>query len=128
VRAARTAPSTLARTHATPPPSLPLPSLSSAARASRLAPRLGSPAGPIAIGGQRVLGLLPLFPNLIPQVLCVSYDGRMWMSLVLDAEATPEPHRIGSLYLEELRALAAHARVPFEDGAPPPPRAGSELV
>ena len=64
------------------------------------------PAQPIAIGGEPVVGLLPVFPNLIPQVLCVSYRSLMWMSLTVDPDAVKEPERLAALYLAELRALA----------------------
>lgn len=79
------------------------------------------PAQPIALCGKPVLGLLPAFPNLIPQVLCVSYLDTMWMSLTVDADMIAEPERLGALYLDELRALAAHAGVDFEDASAPPP-------
>ena len=85
------------------------------------------PAQPIAIGGEPVVGLLPVFPNLIPQVLCVSYHSLMWMSLTVDPDAVKEPERLAALYLAELRALAQQHGVDPDDTspaeyAPPPPR------
>jgi len=104
------------------------------------------PAQPIAIGGKRVLGIYSAFPNLITQVLCLSYDGRMFMSISCD-ESVSEPERLPELYLDELRQLAiAYGVLPGEDGqaksgqvkssqgegdtkaAAPPPPSGSSSV
>ena len=75
------------------------------------------PSQPIAIGGKEVVGLLPAFPNLIPQVLCVSYHGKMWMTLTVDPEAVKEPTLLSTLYLDELRQLAIANGVDPDDGS-----------
>ena len=64
------------------------------------------PSQPVYIGGQRVIGIFSAFPNLITQVLCLSYDGRMFMTIACD-ERVPEPERLAEFYLDELRELGA---------------------
>lgn len=76
------------------------------------------PAEPVAIGGKRVLGIYSAFPNLITQVLCLSYDGRMFMSIACD-ESVPQPERLAELYLDDLRQLAIAYGVPPGDGGGP---------
>ena len=73
------------------------------------------------MGGQPVVGLLPAFPNLIPQVLCVSYHARMWMSLVVDPNAIVQPQKLVDYYLDELKKLAEAAGVDPNDTSEPPP-------
>jgi len=64
------------------------------------------PASRIKVAGEEVLSILPMFPNLIPQLLCVSYDGTVYMTLVLDGEIASEAESIASSYLDEISALA----------------------
>ena len=78
------------------------------------------PAQPIAIGGQPVLGLLPVFANLIPQVLCVSYRSQMWMTLTVDPALVREPQLLSRLYLDELRTLATQNAVDPDDTSDEP--------
>ena len=80
------------------------------------------PARPLLVGGEEVRGILPAFPNVIPQALCVSYAGKMWMSIALDETVVTEPQRVVTLYLEELRALAVRHGVDPDDESEPPPR------
>ena len=49
------------------------------------------PSAPVYIGGEEVLELWPCFPNLIPQVLCVSYAGKMYATFALDEAVVPRP-------------------------------------
>jgi len=67
------------------------------------------PAEQIAVGGKPVLGILPVYPNLIPQLLCVSYNGTMCMTLTVDPAAISDPERLAQLYLDELNVLAEGA-------------------
>ena len=80
--------------------------------------RLGQ-AQPIAIGGEEVLGILPVFPNLIPQVLCVSYADKMYMTLTADRDAIKQPEKLAECYLDELKTLAAtHGVDPRDESEP----------
>jgi len=83
------------------------------------------PPAPISVGGKPVLGLLPVFPNLITQVLCVSYRSQMYMTITADEQALPEPDRLSELYLDELRALALALGVDPQDTSEPPLRAAA---
>jgi len=62
------------------------------------------PTHPVYLAGQRVLSIYPIFPNLILQALCLSYNEMMYMSFACD-ERVPEPEKLAVLYLDELRLL-----------------------
>ena len=79
-----------------------------------------------------MLAVEAVFPNLIGQVLCVSYNGALSMTFACD-DAVPEPQALGRLYLDELCRLAEACGAPLESPAelllhgasalhePPPP-------
>jgi hypothetical protein len=77
------------------------------------------PAHPVYVGGCRVLAIQPVFPNLIPQVLCISYDGQLYMSIAVDPTAVPDPGRLGRLYLDELETLKALHGIGHAQPEPP---------
>ena len=60
---------------------------------SRAAFAVSGPAGPIQVAGEPVTAVWPIFPNLIPQLLCVSYDGQLYMTLALDEALATEVRR-----------------------------------
>ena len=64
------------------------------------------PAEPIVIGGKTLVGLQAAYPNLIPQLICVSYNQRMHMNIVVD----------------ETRAAARAPRLALHRRAPRPRR------
>lgn len=80
------------------------------------------PAEPIVIGGKTLVGLQAAYPNLIPQLICVSYNQRMHMNIVVDETVVPQPELLASLYIDELRALAVRFGVDPDDASPAPPR------
>ena len=80
------------------------------------------PAEPIVIGGKTLVGLQAAYPNLIPQLICVSYNQRMHMNIVVDETIVPQPELLASLYIDELRALAVRFGVDPDDASPAPPR------
>ena len=55
---------------------------------SRRLPSSGpNPEGPNPVNasaGEQVLEIWPVFPNLIPQVICISYAGKMYATFTLD--------------------------------------------
>jgi len=63
------------------------------------------PAEAVYIAGQRVVAIYSAFPNLILQVLCLSYNGQMYMSIACD-DSIPQADDLAALYLDELRELA----------------------
>ena len=70
------------------------------------------PAEPIVIGGKTLVGLQAAYPNLIPQLICVSYNQRMHMNIVVDETIVPQPELLASLYIDELRARRPLRRRP----------------
>lgn len=64
------------------------------------------PGQRIMVAGEEVQQIWPMFPNIISQLLCVSYNGLLYMTLALDAKIVLEPESLSLLYLDELRALA----------------------
>jgi hypothetical protein len=64
----------------------------------------GPPAA-IVIAGEKVEQLQVLFPNIIPQVILVSYNGRIMMNWVVDPDTVSEPDALAECYLAELAAL-----------------------
>lgn len=58
------------------------------------------------------------------QVLCLSYDGRMFMSIACD-DRVPEPERLGELYLDELRQLGEAYGVNMGGGTATTPASGA---
>jgi hypothetical protein len=68
---------------------------------------LPGPAKPIFIGEEQVLGFQIMFPNLIPQVLLISYNGGVHCNMSLDPELVDLCDELPRLYLEELLELAA---------------------
>jgi len=64
------------------------------------------PTSRLKVAGEEVLEIWPIFPNLISQLLCVSYAGKMYMTIVLDASVVTEAEVLPNYYLEALRELA----------------------
>ena len=79
------------------------------------------PAEPIVIGGKTLVGLQAAYPNLIPQLICVSYNQRMHMNIVVDETIVPQPELLASLYMTS-SAPAVRFGVDPDDASPAPPR------
>lgn len=82
------------------------------------------PADDVYVCGEKVTGVYSAFPNLILQVLTLSYAGDMYMSIACD-DRLPEPHKLAELYLDELRQLGVaygvQSAVVLPPMPPPPP-------
>jgi hypothetical protein len=50
-----------------------------------------------------------MYPNVLMQVICMSYAGEMHMAFTHDV-SLPKPELIPEFYLDELRALKEHFR------------------
>ena len=66
------------------------------------------PTARVHVCGKQLLGLQAFYPNLIMQGLCVSYAGTMWMNFIVDPDVVVNHEMLPALYMDELRALAAH--------------------
>ena len=66
------------------------------------------PTAHVHVCGKQLLGLQAFYPNLIMQGLCVSYAGTMWMNFIVDPDVVVNHETLPALYMDELRALAAH--------------------
>ena len=64
-----------------------------------------------------MLQIWPMFPNMLPQLICASYGGLLYMTFALDDSVVLAPETLSELYLDELRELAAAVGVDPEDDA-----------
>ena len=77
------------------------------------------PNTPIYLAGEKVEGLQVLFPNLIPQVMIVSYNGGVYFNMSLDDMEMPGAlQEMPQLYLEEFTALAKEFSISTEEFGP----------
>jgi hypothetical protein len=74
------------------------------------------PADIVKFGGEPVVGIQVVFPNLIPQALLLSYGGGIFCNISLDDEPLENVSTdLPQLYLEELRELAKEYGVNAKD-------------
>jgi len=66
---------------------------------------LPGPSNEIKICGQTVLGVQIIFPNLIPQVIILSYNGGVFLNMCIDANSV-DVDLLPKLFLEEAMDLA----------------------
>lgn len=55
---------------------------------------------------QRIIGIQSLFPNIITQCLIVSYDGSVFMNMVVDGEVVKDIELLKQCFLEEVTDMA----------------------
>lgn len=67
---------------------------------------LPGPAQPLLFGGEKVLGMQIIFPNLIPQVIIISYAGGVYFNMSLDPDLVDGHVELPRLFLEECADLA----------------------
>lgn len=67
----------------------------------------------LSFAGSRVIGMQILFPNLIPQTIAISYNGSLFMNVVLDEDIVPNAESIlPDMFIDELLAMAQDLGVP----------------
>lgn len=59
-----------------------------------------------SFANQKICGIYPLFPNLLSQIIMVSFNGAVFTNCVLDDNRICKSELIGELFIEELRELA----------------------
>lgn len=64
------------------------------------------PNKPIHLAGEKVVGIQVIFPNLLPQVILISYAGSVFHAMVVDDKLILEPEKLFEFYLEDLREVA----------------------
>ena len=79
------------------------------------------PADAVFLAGKEVVGMFAVYPNLIMQHICVSYNGKMFMNFVCDPDVVTAPETLATLYMDELRALATLHGVDPNDHTSPAP-------
>ncbi len=75
-------------------------------RHSMVFSNLPGPSAPILVGEEKVLGFQIIFPNLIPQVLLISYNGGIHFNMSLDPELVDMCDSLPDLFLQEALELA----------------------
>lgn len=63
------------------------------------------PSRTVTFCGSRIVGMQAIFPNLIPQVIMISYAGALFNNMVLDDELVGDSHLLKQFYLEEILEL-----------------------
>lgn len=65
------------------------------------------PADLISLCGEQVVGMQILFPNILPNVILISYAGAIYFNMNMDDELLPgAAEELPKYYLEELKELA----------------------
>lgn len=67
---------------------------------------LPGPAEPLMFGEDKVRGLQIIFPNLIPQVIIISYAGGVYFNMSLDPDLVDAHADLPRLFLEECADMA----------------------
>lgn len=67
---------------------------------------LPGPAEHLNFCDEKLLGMQCIFPNLLPQVIIISYAGDVFVSLNVDPELVDMCDELPRMYLEEARAMA----------------------
>jgi diacylglycerol O-acyltransferase len=75
------------------------------------------PAKPITLAGEKVVNMQVIFPNILPQVILVSYAGSIFNCMVIDEKLITNPEKLSEFYLEDLREVAAQFGVDCSDEA-----------
>lgn len=75
---------------------------------------LPGPADTVFLCGKKLLGLQVVFPNILPQVLLISYGGDVFFNMSVDDE-TVNPDLLKQCYLEEMKSLAISLGVSCSD-------------
>ena len=86
-----------------------------------VASNVPGPVAPVYVCGQKVLGLQVFYPNLITQMICVSYNNKMHINFCVDPDVVVGHKTLPTLYIDELRALALHYGVDPDDTSAPTP-------
>jgi hypothetical protein len=67
---------------------------------------LPGPTEELVFAGERVRGMQIIFPNLIPQVIVISYNGGVHFNMSLDPDLVDAHAELPRLFLEECADLA----------------------
>jgi len=72
------------------------------------------------LAGKKVVAIRPVYCNLLPQFMALSYCGDMYMSITIDDKVATQPDRLGDLYMQEIEVLAKLVGVDPKDDSPVP--------
>jgi hypothetical protein len=77
-------------------------------RHSMVFSNLPGAAQALSMGGESLVGVQVIFPNLLPQALIISYNGKMFFNLSVNKETISDldVHLLGTYFIEELNELA----------------------
>jgi WS/DGAT/MGAT family acyltransferase len=75
------------------------------ARHSMVFSNVPGPQQTMVFAGEPVVGMQAVFLNAIPQVILTSYEGRIWMNIVVDPNVVGDVEGFGQFYIDELAAL-----------------------
>lgn len=75
------------------------------------------PNKPITLAGEKVVNMQVVFPNLLPQVILVSYAGSVFNCMVIDDKLIENPQKLCEYYLEDLREVAKKYNVDYSSEA-----------
>eukprot|EP01038_Epipyxis_sp_PR26KG_P016363 gene16363-22302_t len=75
-------------------------------RHSMVFSNLPGPSEPFTFCDSKLLGIQAIFPNLIPQVIIISYNGDVFFNMSVDPDVIDMHSYLPSLYISELKELA----------------------
>ena len=76
---------------------------------------LPGPATPCYLCQQRLVGLQAIFPNMIPQVILISYGGEVFFNMTVDPGVVTDTELFKKMYVDEMKGLAEEFGVKAED-------------
>ena len=80
------------------------------------------PTRPVSFCNERVLAIQAIFPNLLPQVILISYCDAIFANMVLDEKLVTHPELLSKYYVEEVMELCKHYNISFApEGVKPTP-------
>lgn len=79
--------------------------------------------------GEQMVGIQVLFPNLLTQTMIISYNGGLFMNMIVDDELIHDTDKLKEYYREELKELAVEYGVPSDESEMflPPTHYGAQL-
>ena len=84
-------------------------------RHSMVFSNLPGPEEQVSLGSKKLLGLHAIFPNILPQVLLLSYHGGIFLNMSLDGNLVKDVDLLRDCYLQELREMAGDFDIDCSD-------------
>jgi hypothetical protein len=84
-------------------------------RISLVFSNLPGPAETTYLAGEPIVGIQPSFPNLVSQAIIMSYNGAVFMNMVVDSKVITDIPALTNAFLDEIKSLAKEYGVEATD-------------